>query len=326
MNAQTLIQENLKFSPIYRQNLANHLPMALFALEKMGADERRLQEYFDFYVPNKGLQVFDAQIKEAITIHNWRLFLGLEAALPAFLEFFRSEYEQLGREECLKTYLADLMPGVGVHAFHAVIRLGYALEADNDDEIIFSLAYWAIVFWEIKADQDFEESVEPAVYLKAVSKVFENHKFDWKGNIENRMQLVVEQTGFQSIVDRYVLKLGSFDQIRSVLIQLYSQTQDFTILHGVTSAYAMRFLMPYLEDEAAAVQDFWQAILAAYVTVGMPALKSSRIAHPEMSWSEIFEEAIQSNDEHVIKMVYVCYQEFEFHGEPAYQLAAEQLV
>ncbi len=55
--------------------LANHLPMVLVALHRMGASDERLEAYCHIYHKQNGLVPVPEPI-EAITRDNWREFLG----------------------------------------------------------------------------------------------------------------------------------------------------------------------------------------------------------------------------------------------------------
>jgi hypothetical protein len=108
---------------------------------------------------------------------------------------------------------------------------------------------------------------------------------------------------------------------------LYANTYDFTMLHAVTSNHALRLVLTYIQDKEQAFLSYWNALLAAYVTLHCPIIKELRISENDLpDWEEIFSRAIQSSDEHVIKFVYTCFEESQIYDNPAYQsLAAEKV-
>ena len=59
--------------------LANHLPMVLVALHRMGASDERLEAYCHIYHEQNGLVPVPERIGE-ITRDNWREFLGRASA------------------------------------------------------------------------------------------------------------------------------------------------------------------------------------------------------------------------------------------------------
>jgi len=80
--------------------------------------------------------------------------------------------------------------------------------------------------------------------------------------------------------------------------------------------------------------DLWIALCAAYVSVGAPALidaaqyeSEMRAKHGQVStWSELFAEAINSNDDHVIKFTYTCALEISLHPNILYQLVVMEML
>ena len=79
----------------------------------------------------------------------------------------------------------------------------------------------------------------------------------------------------------------------------------------VTATHALRILLPYLNPtlKSLALGYFWQALLAAAITFKTPALDSPPLTDLNMAWDDIFILACQSTDDHVLKLVYTCYEE-----------------
>lgn len=54
----------------------------------------------------------------------------------------------------------------------------------------------------------------------------------------------------------------------------------------------------------------WQAVAAAYITVGAPHLRPQTWpACNGLSWQQVLERALASLDDHVIKLVHCCWRE-----------------
>ncbi len=70
MFSTSLISDhNKKYSSQYRGELANHLPMALVALERLGADSDRLTAFRDHYIKRLEPKRRTAEIEISDT--NW---------------------------------------------------------------------------------------------------------------------------------------------------------------------------------------------------------------------------------------------------------------
>ncbi|HSV00746.1 MAG TPA: questin oxidase family protein, partial [Roseiarcus sp.] len=75
--------------------LANHLPMVLVALNRMGASDERLEAYCHIYREQNRL-VPVPERTQAITRANWREFLGQRDREADYRAFFAAEVARLG--------------------------------------------------------------------------------------------------------------------------------------------------------------------------------------------------------------------------------------
>src|SRR5215472_16342930 len=67
--------------------LANHLPMVLVALHRMGASDERLEAYCQIYHKQNGLVPIPEQTAK-VTGENWRKFLGQREREGDYRAFF----------------------------------------------------------------------------------------------------------------------------------------------------------------------------------------------------------------------------------------------
>ena len=115
--------------------------------------------------------------------------------------------------------------------------------------------------------------------------------------------------------------------LANCVLMLYANTYDFTMLHAVTSNHAFRLVFPYVRDKTQVASQYWNALLAAYISIGCPQIKQTPlITHELPTWDELFRKAIQVSDVHVIKFVYTCFRESQVYAEDSYRaLAAKKL-
>ena len=125
--------------------LANHLPMVLVALHRMGASDERLEAYCRIYHEQNGLTPIPERIGE-ISRDNWRDFLGQREREGDYRAFFAGEVATLGATPAAIHYLPQLMPGMAASATHAFMRMAYATMTDSDEETGVALAYWAATY------------------------------------------------------------------------------------------------------------------------------------------------------------------------------------
>ena len=82
-----------------------------------------------------------------------------------YVDFFDKWMKETSVETVLKESLPILTKGVSSVAYHALLRLGYALDYGSRKEAAFSLAYWAAHFYS-GPDFDVNETpVEPDKFL-----------------------------------------------------------------------------------------------------------------------------------------------------------------
>ena len=124
--------------------LANHLPMVLIALHRMGASDERLEAYCQIYHKQNGLVPVPERI-EKITRGDWREFLGRREREGDYRSFFAGEVERLGASAAVAPYLPELLPGVAASAAHGLMRWPMRRCATSERRGA-ALGYWAATY------------------------------------------------------------------------------------------------------------------------------------------------------------------------------------
>ena len=326
-----LLDDNARYAADDR-GMANHCPMALCALAGMGAQPARLQEFFDKWEGRFALAAKPAA--KPVNRETWPLSLGDASAFTALRGYFEEWIWSAGVDAVLEQVLSKIPFAPASGAFHAVIRLGYGLEADHVGEIAAGLA--ALVSGNLHIDMGSRQRLPAASVqqgLAALSRAMGGTIFtgDW---IVVRLRAVGANPSFYATVPSAPAQPQQqlLDDMAQAAIALYWQTNNFTALHMVTGLHAARRVLASLP--AALVQrllpDLWIAFCAAYVSTGAPPLAASHVTLPEEdilpdsadTWHDLFTTAIASDDDHVIKLVYTCYCENLRAPSPLYLAAA----
>src|ERR1700689_4400915 len=145
---QQLLDEELATDPTTVRGLTNHLPMALVAKERLGADADELVRFATMY--SRRITALDeptTRLDEA----TWRTAIGERDAAADLRDYFVRRVDDAGTDETLRTHLPALLPGISGAAFHGVIRLAYAIEVSSPSRIAAGLAYLAEVGGPLKA-------------------------------------------------------------------------------------------------------------------------------------------------------------------------------
>jgi len=269
-----LLLDAQRFSATFGGGLFNHLPMALLALDRLGADDVRLRAFFTTY--SKHLRPkSDAETKLAETMRGQRA--------------------------------ADVVPqlsaGVASQAFHGLIRVAYAVDSGVDADIPDALAAWKGGFSELpdRGTERFATFADAFAAVAADERLPRN--VDGR-SIDARIARVIALPAFADYLG--TIAHVALPDMASTSARVYASSADFVALHMVTGCHAMRVLAPFLGPRALHV--FATAILAAHVAIGRPPLASS-ITPVLPSDAQLAARAVPGGDDHDLKMVYSCLRE-----------------
>jgi hypothetical protein len=256
-------------------------------------------------------------------------YLGSAGDQPRFVLFFQHRIREAGMEAVLRDWVPVLMPGLAASAFHALIRLAYAIEGGLEAEAALALAYWASEYASLPLSLEPAEGSLDEIAERLRTRVAE-HVFK-PGIIIDKM---LEIAWHPSLAGAPVQPAAApaLRDIARFALQAYARREDFTLLHIVTGCHAFRIVQRYASDKALALRYLWQAALAAWLTVVATEKsvaagrteESAEDAPPpgEEAIAEIVERALLSSDDHVIKFCYSALCEYREYGDPGYLWAA----
>ena len=302
MTLAELIDAGAAFDAEYAGGLANHRPMALLALARLGATEAQLNAFAQTYSrrlqpapPHSPWPAGDA----------WASRLGERGAWPAYRDLFGEWLLHEHSSHVLRQALPRLMRGCGAAAFHGLIRTAYALHASRRQELADALAYWACRWLDLGASQGAALEGDPEAVLRQMHAVHSS-----AGLIAQRMEVAAATPHFQATVTRLHVHDGTLPQLAALAAQAFAASGNFTALHLVTSAHAVRLLLPCVDEPLPALAGYWRAFAAAVCASGMTV----GTAPTPRPWSELVAAALASEDDHVIKLVDSCREEQRAHG------------
>ena len=304
----TIGRVDLVYAARYGGELADHLPMAISALARMGASAERIAEFTRIYVAEKSLRPIDER----------------DAEFQARGEM-HARIDRESRETVLREEFRSLGAGLGAGAFHALIRVAYGFVDENDAEIAAGLIYWR------EAALDLGHSVTPlddagfdvAEKLGAARQRLGRLPQTFTGMIADRMAAVARDPAFPAVVGRPRFSSASLADVAAVSVRAFAATQNFTILHAMTATHAMRLLRPLSDDPDALMESLWRAYVAAYVSAGAPEIPATPSVDPARlpSWETLRTIACASNNEHAIKATYTAWSEDAVYNDASYRIA-----
>ncbi|MBP6384904.1 MAG: DUF4243 domain-containing protein [Aeromonas sp.] len=292
-----LLDANRAFA-LNGKGTTNHCPMALHALHEMGASPRQLQHFFDHWQATHALPSGEtSQDEDEIRFVRLRQQLADRIAAEGWLPLF-------------ETLLARRLSPAG-GAFHPLIRFACALENGHVGEQAAALAAWQCSPLILPVGEG-APARDVASLLAGLSAQWEGRR--WQGEwITERLQQVAEAPRWPGTLPQTLAESSSvLTQLAEVALPLYWQTSNFTVLHMVTGSRAAAIVATQLPSEWQGQWQtlMWQAVAAAYITVGAPHLRPQTWpACNGLSWQQVLERALASLDDHVIKLVHCCWRE-----------------
>ena len=323
---QGLLDDELGADPTTVRGLTNHLPMALVAKEGLGADADELIRFAAAY--SSRITVLDEPSRR-LDEGNWRSAIGNYGAAADLRSYFVRQVAEEGTDEALKRHLPALMAGIGGAAFHGVIRLSYAIEVSSPSRVAAGLAYLAEVGSPLRTlvPVTTTESRDPMAILAALSKSTELPGRPESKSIDEEMRTVAKSDLFDDAVASLGVTEHTFQDLAHAALHLYASTDDFTALHGVTGLEAIDAIRPWIDDDELLSRFAFQALAAAYLSIGAPPLWSRDqldefVGSNQVEPNAVLSSAAYSADEHVAKLVYTAHRSWVKTDEPLYLAVA----
>jgi hypothetical protein len=115
--------------------------------------------------------------------------------------------------------------------------------------------------------------------------------------------------------------------MRVFCINAFIKQNNFTLLHTVTVCFALRRLLIYVTNLDEAIRYLWASIVIAYLSTGLGYEQSVvKVKDSKRDWSQIIKDVTNSQDDHVIKLVYTSWKEYEFYKSTFYNHVAERAI
>jgi len=324
-----MLNDELTFDATTTNGLTNHLPMALVAKSALGAGPQELSRFANKY--RRRLTVV-VEPKERLTSVTWERAIGETAAYPELVDYFSREVAGHGIEQVLRGHLGRLVEGVSGAAFHGVIRLAYALDVEAPPRVSAGLAYLAASAMTLgPLEGGAVMSDDPEELLRELAKDQRWHSVTEARKISERMRHVASNAAFTDVASSLVIDEQTPRRLAAAALKVYASTDDFTALHGVTGLEALSKVRRYVEDVERFDRSSFQALAAAYLSIGAPVVWSNDqldeiAATKQLDYAMVTARAAMSDDAHVAKIVFTATRLHEELGDPLYRVVAERAV
>jgi hypothetical protein len=325
LKLRELLNANARFD-LAARGTTNHCPMALVALAEMGASPARLHAFFDMWEREYALSA--PPVGAIIPRHEWARHVGERAAFGALRLCFQDWIADAGPVSVITAVLQEVAFAPATQAFHALIRLAYGIEARHAGEIAAGLASL------ISSHLPIDVSLDKNPHAQNVDAGFDHVADALRGvalpgnSITSRLSAVATDVRFGKAVLAPPTSAAPQDDLARSTIGAYWRKPDFTLLHTVTATRAARIVFAQLSDSLVKqlLPSLWVALCVAYATVGKLPDAEAEIPDLSLSWNDVRQTAIASDDDHMIKMTYTCLCEDRRSPSPLYLASATRLV
>jgi hypothetical protein len=325
-----LLTEARGYSAEFPDVLANHVPMALTILDRLGASPERLDAYFVGYRDANGLVPVPPPVA-VISRETWSEALGDRAREGDYRAFFEREVAQQGIRNTVKAYLPRLAAGVAGSALHPLMRLAYGIMRSDPAEVGTALGYWAACYLPLPPAMGAEpDTDDPGVVLARVAampglRALPTYDHLWYG-----IRAAAADPDFAPVVDWLRIDDATLSRVAATSLALFAATMDFAALHAVTGTHWVRLVWG-VHREPLLLRHFWQAVAALVPAIGFPSLPSEADLaawrrRPCPEWPAIVAKAAASSDEHDISLVFSAREEEAVYGDRLYRVVAARRV
>lgn len=298
-----LLDAQAGFDWLDADGFADHRPMALHALARLGADGARLQAF----ARREQARLRPAPAPQAWPVGDaWFSRLGERAAWPAYRDLFAQWLEHEAAGDVLQQVLPRLLQGSAGGAFHGLIRTAHAVAAAHRGELADALATWAACWAPLGQPRPdiAPRTRDPEAVLRQLAVVRSRSP-----SLAGAQRAAAAAPGFDALAATLQLDATQVPQLAALAAMAYAATGDFGVLHLVTSALALEELLPFVDPDdgealANARASWWRGFMATVSAAGLvPA--PAPAARP---WPELVAAALASDDAHTLKLVDACVQ------------------
>jgi hypothetical protein len=267
---------------------------------------------------------------------EWPQALGQASSYPAWLVLFERELADRPPAAVVGEWAPRLLPGTVGAATHGLIRTAHGLRAlgaaDTPPrrlEVAIGLAFWASVYAELPGPplligkQDVDEALADLPYLPedTPQEFLISARVGHIAAISDEFEQGVASLGFDGD------SIELLDQLAGGGATAYLRNADgggaIGLLHAITSPMACEMLLRWLaaEDRDAALGYVWQAVAALHVGYDIDR-RGPLAARSAPSMEALVERAVESGDEHAIKLTEAAVRSFSRTHDPALLWAA----
>lgn len=303
----------------WRNDLTFPLIVAMNEMGISGSQIRALiREYEKEQLPADDL----ATAAGLVTKDNWRSYLGRKEYYQGFADFFSGLIDT--EPERIRQYFAPLADGIYGDALMVLIRLGYAFESGEKEELARALAFLAAGYQPLSFELPAAETKLFTEQIISLREKQANYALPDK-DFAQRLRRIAENKACLQDFARLEEENLNIYTLRAVAIRLVRETGAERMKYLFCAVHAFRVIAPLFSDLPERIQQFYLMMQAAYLAADCPPLLPAGETE-EKSWSLIFRLSAFSRSAANLFFIYSCYREDKFAPSPIYAQMAYQTI
>lgn len=303
--------------------LSDHLPMALVSLRRLGASDSELTRFRDRYAKRLEPQRYK---ERAIVAPVWPDCRGQRQLYPGLRRHFERVLVQQGRDEVLRAWMPRLIETAGIDALHPLIRTALAVDGECDTELACALAYWVSASEPVPVDDGPREQSDAAeLFHRLRAHPVLGHRPASTDMFGTQLGQLGTLEDFRRLVRWRGASVGLKDLAREAA-RVYLGYGHFFALHMVTGSQAVHLLAPWVGDDDKVADALWMSLAAAYLIIRTPAY--APVESPvtgEPSRAAVLRSAMAAEDEHIAKLGYSAFVEWDAWHLPEHALILQRI-
>jgi Questin oxidase-like len=335
VNEEATHDTALDFLAAYGHDLANgftsHAPMVVEALASLGRADAVLP-WLDSYRPL--LRPRPAP-REPLAAAAWREALGREERTADWMACLRGELAEAPWREVLARWLPRLAPGYCGAATHGALRVAHATRAlgrretpQRVRELGDALGAWAASYQTLPTHRERGAGWRSPSEAIAAVPLQPGADRRFRGSIVSALDGLSGFAAFAPVID-WIDADAAPDRAISALTQTFARVYlgnardpltTIVFVHGVTSAAALRSLVPHADAATARelIRYGWQAGAALYASFGSAAPSAGALDGQALEPAALAAAAVAHGDDHAIKLTEACVREHAVLADPVY--------
>lgn len=261
--------------------------------------------------------------------------LGRPSSYGDWVATYRAALDEAPWQAVVADALGAMLPGAIAAAGHCLIRTSHAVraleEADTParrSELARALAYWASVYVELPGTPVPAGPISPADAARRLPLLDDELRSG--GLITDEVMAVGRLESWEASVD-FVAPPTDVPAGLSELTRAFTgwylaeaERAPITFVHGVTAPAASRLVLPYVAPQShqAVFAYAWQMCAALRVAIGRARVPAQATRTADVCVEDLAERAVESGDEHAIKLTEACVREDRVSPDPVFAAAA----